>query len=144
MKWGKFKRWRGYRSLSLRKNKQVKKYFTIELFYNLHILLQKYSSCCKGSINAGLPLWSGWLRIRLQCRRPEFHPWAGKIPWRRERLPIPVFWLGKFHGFYSPRVAKCPTGLSDFHFHFNQCRVVIILPILYKMKLRLLQKGSHV
>ena len=23
-------------------------------------------------------------------------------PWRRERLPIPVFWLGEFHGLYSP------------------------------------------
>jgi len=23
-------------------------------------------------------------------------------PWRRERLPIPVFWPGEFHGLYSP------------------------------------------
>ena len=33
---------------------------------------------------------------------PEFSPWVGKIPWRRERLPIPVFWPGKFHGLYGP------------------------------------------
>ena len=26
--------------------------------------------------------------------------WVGKIPWRRERLPTPVFWLGEFHGMY--------------------------------------------
>jgi len=26
------------------------------------------------------------------------NPWVGKIPWRRERLPTPVFWLGEFHG----------------------------------------------
>ena len=26
----------------------------------------------------------------------------GKIPWRRERLPTPLFWLGEFHGQYSP------------------------------------------
>ena len=38
----------------------------------------------------------------LQCRRPEFNPWLGKIPWRRERLPTPVFWPGEFHGLYSP------------------------------------------
>ena len=38
------------------------------------------------------------LRIHLQCRRPEFDPWVGKIPWRREWLPIPVFLLGEFHG----------------------------------------------
>ena len=31
-----------------------------------------------------------------------FNPWVGKIPWRRERLPTPVFCLGKFHGQYSP------------------------------------------
>ena len=24
--------------------------------------------------------------------------WVGKIPWRRERLPIPGFWPGEFHG----------------------------------------------
>ena len=29
-------------------------------------------------------------------------PWVGKIPWGRERLPIPVFWPGKFQGLYSP------------------------------------------
>ena len=28
--------------------------------------------------------------------------WVGKIPWRRERLPTLVFWLGEFHGLYSP------------------------------------------
>ena len=27
---------------------------------------------------------------------------GGKIPWRRERLPISVFWPGEFHGLYSP------------------------------------------
>ena len=33
---------------------------------------------------------------------PEFDPWVGKIPWRRERLSIPVLWPGEFHGLYSP------------------------------------------
>ena len=28
-------------------------------------------------------------------------PWVGKIPWRRERLPTPVFWPEEFHGLYS-------------------------------------------
>ena len=32
----------------------------------------------------------------------QFDPWVGKIPWRRERLPSPVFWPGEFHGQYSP------------------------------------------
>ena len=29
-------------------------------------------------------------------------PGVGKIPWRWERMPTPVFWPGKFHGLYSP------------------------------------------
>ena len=27
-----------------------------------------------------------------------FDPWVGKIPWRREWLPIAVFLPGEFHG----------------------------------------------
>ena len=37
-----------------------------------------------------------------QYRRPGFNPWVGKIPWRRERLPTPVFGPGDFHGLCSP------------------------------------------
>ena len=37
-------------------------------------------------------------KIHLQCGRARFNPWVGKIPWRRERLPTPVFWPGEFHG----------------------------------------------
>ena len=36
-------------------------------------------------------------RIRLQRGRPGFDPRVGKIPWRRERLPAPVFWPGEVH-----------------------------------------------
>ena len=35
------------------------------------------------------------------CRRPGFDPWIGTIPWRREKLPTPVFWPGEFHGLYE-------------------------------------------
>ena len=35
-----------------------------------------------------------------------FDPWIGKIPWRRERPPTPVFWPGEFHGLYSLRGRK--------------------------------------
>ena len=34
--------------------------------------------------------------------RPWFNPWVGTIPWRKERLPTPVFWPGEFHGLCSP------------------------------------------
>ena len=41
-------------------------------------------------------------RICLQCRIAGLDPWVGKIPWRRERFPTPVFWPGEFHGLSSP------------------------------------------
>ena len=31
------------------------------------------------------------VKDHLQCRRPQFDSWAGKILCRRDRLPIPVF-----------------------------------------------------
>ena len=45
-----------------------------------------------------------------------FDPWIGKIPWRRARLPTPVFWPGEFHGLYKVcEVTKSQAQLSDFH-----------------------------
>ena len=41
----------------------------------------------------GLPWWLRLLRTHLQCGKPGFDPWVGKIPWRKEWLPIPVFFL---------------------------------------------------
>ena len=35
-------------------------------------------------------------------RETRVRSWVGKIPWRKERLPTPVFWPGKFHELYSP------------------------------------------
>ena len=55
-----------------------------------------YSTECAGC--SMLPSRLSWWRIRLQCGRPGFHPWVGKIPWRRERLPTPVFLPREFYG----------------------------------------------
>ena len=46
---------------------------------------------------SGLPWWLSQLRICLQCRRPRFNPWVGKIPWKRKWQPTPVFLPGKFY-----------------------------------------------
>ena len=35
-----------------------------------------------------------------------FDPWVGKIPWRRETVPTPVFWPVEFQGLYSPWSCK--------------------------------------
>ena len=70
----------------------------------------------------GLPLWLSWWKIRLQYGRPGFDPWIGKIPWRREWLPTPVFWPGEFQELYSLWVAKSRSQLSNFHIYFLQKR----------------------
>ena len=33
-----------------------------------------------------------------RCKRPGFHPWVRKIPWRRAWQPTPVFSPGESHG----------------------------------------------
>ena len=38
------------------------------------------------------------IKICLECGRPGFTPWVGKISWRREWLPTPVFLPGESHG----------------------------------------------
>ena len=38
------------------------------------------------------------INVGLQCRRPGFDPWVGKIPWRRKWQPMPVFLPGESHG----------------------------------------------
>ena len=53
--------------------------------------------------------------------RPGFDPWVGKISWRREWLPTPVFLLGKSHGHRSLMCyslwdhKKSQPQLSDKH-----------------------------
>ena len=43
---------------------------------------------------------------------PGFNPWVGTIPWRRERLPIPIFWPREFLGLYSPWGCK-ESGMTE-------------------------------
>ena len=49
-------------------------------------------------------------RICLQCRRPRFNSWVGKIPWRREWQPTSIFLPGEFHG---QRSLVSPWGRKD-------------------------------
>ena len=44
----------------------------------------------------------------LQCRRPWFNSWVGKIRWRRDRLPTPVF-LGFLCGS-AGKESACNAG----------------------------------
>ena len=56
----------------------------------------------------GYPLRDSWASFVAQLvKNPPAmqETWVqslgGKILWRRERLPTPVFWPGEFHGLYS-------------------------------------------
>ena len=49
-----------------------------------------------------------WWRICLQCRRPQFNFLVGKIPWRKDRLPPPVFW--GFPGGSDGKESACNVG----------------------------------
>ena len=49
----------------------------------------------------GIPKWLSGKEPACQCRRHRrcgFHPWVGKIPWRRAWQPAPVFLPGESHG----------------------------------------------
>ena len=62
------------------------------------------------------PWWLSWQRIRLQCGRPGFDPWVGKIPSRREQLPLQYSGLENSMDCTGHGVAKSQTWLSCFHF----------------------------
>ena len=57
-----------------------------------------------GFLHCRLPWWLRGYSVCLQCGRPGFDPWVGKIPWRRKWQPTPVFlpgesiWWATVHG----------------------------------------------
>ena len=56
---------------------------------------KRYDPFCCLLLYEGLHWWLRWYRICLQCRRPRFNPWVGKIPWRRAWHLTPVFLPGE-------------------------------------------------
>ena len=56
----------------------------------------------------GYPLQYCWASLVAQlskesaCNAGDLGSIPGKIPWRRDRLPTPVFWPREFHGLGSP------------------------------------------
>ena len=68
-----------------------------------------------------LSWWLRWSSVCLQCRRPRFSPWVGKIPWRRKWQTTPVLLPGKLHGQrslvgYSPWDRKESDMTERLHF----------------------------
>ena len=63
--------------------------------------------------------------------RTGFSPWVGKIPWKREQLPTPVFWPGELQGQrdltgYSPWGCKesDTTERLSLSFHIDNPKIV--------------------
>ena len=89
------------------------------------------SSCIpiRPHLTKGLPRWLSDKESVSQCRkhrRHRFDPWVGKIPWRKNWQPTPVYLPGESHGqrslvIYSSRGCKesdTTEQLSDWaHMH---------------------------
>ena len=43
----------------------------------------------------------------------------GKIPWRKKKLPTPVFWPGEFHGLQSMGSQRVRHDLATFTFTYS-------------------------
>ena len=81
-----------------------------------------------------LPWWRRWEGICLQCRRPGFDPWVGKIPWRRQWQPTPALLPGKSHGWrslvgYSPRGRE--ESATTERLHFPSLPAAVLLPAIF-------------
>ena len=89
-----------------------------ELHFREHLL------CSKLQVNL-LRVWGGlYLRARdgllcLQCRRPGFDHWVGKIPGKGKGYPLQYSGLENTMDCMVRGVAKSGTRLSDFYFHFS-------------------------
>ena len=87
----------------------------------------------------GYPLQYSWASLVAQLVKnlPAMQEtWIGKIPWRRERLPTPVFWPGEFHGLNSPWGHKesDTTGwlsLSGLHYVTSSWLICFAAATLY-------------
>ena len=93
---------------------EVRSWFSFPLNLNIHVMPY-------------LPWWLCQWRVHLQCRRPGFNPWVGKIPWRRKWQPTPVLLPGKSHGQrslagYSPWGHKESDTIErlTLSLHFSQ------------------------
>ena len=88
----------------------------------------------------GLLWWLRWWRICLQCGRPGFDPWVGKIPWKREWLPTPVFLPEEFHGQRS-LAGYSPWGCREWDMTERLTLSLsrhIFYPFLFRWTFRLL------
>ena len=81
--------------------------------------------------------------VCLQCGRPGFDPWVGKIPRRRKWQPTPVFLPEEPHGWRS-LVGYSPWGCKELdtteRLYFTSS---LHFPFLNLALLPIISKGKH-
>ena len=80
--------------------------------FSAHVILMTSLGSSGASLVAQLvknlpAVWETWVQSLV---------WED--PWRRERLPTPVFWPGEFHGLYSPWDHKESDVTEQLSFSF--------------------------
>ena len=106
-------------------------------FNQFHIPERNLNVPAQPRVTDGFPQWLRWWRICLQCRRPGFDLWVGKIPWRREWQSTLVFLpgisprqrsLASFSPWGSQRVGDdWATNTLTFHQDGRSPRLVLTL-----------------
>ena len=106
--------------------------FNSNIKYEINWILYWLSHQGSPKISWSVPnlYWVNWVslvaqqqRICLQCRshrRCKFYPWVGKIPWRREWQPTPVFLPGESYGQRS-LVGYSPWGHRELDTTEHAC-----------------------
>ena len=92
--------------------------------FRFHALETEMATHCSvlAPMISGLRRWLSGKESAYPCRRLGFNPWVGKIPWRRNWQPTPVFLIGKSHGQRSldaHGVEKESDMTERLHFHFS-------------------------
>ena len=111
-------RWIGFRGRWSKSWCMVEPWMTRGLGPLTSCIVENQSIVLQFCIWGSTPAYSGFpggseVRIHLpvqeMCRRHRFHPWVGKIPWRRKWQPTPVFLPLESHEQRS-RVGYSPWG----------------------------------
>ena len=105
-------------------------------------------------LHSELPWWLSGKEAACQYRRHRFDPWVGKIHWRREQLPTPVFLPGESYGQrslegYSPWGCKESDRTASEHMtpswwlYLYICHLSDHLRMPANTPLMVLWKGAH-
>ena len=107
--------------------KQQQQQLNINHSFNQQLLYLRASLIAQLVKNL-LPSWGSMQSPLVNAREARdgaFHPWVGRIPWKRKWRPPPVFLPGKFHGqrslsTYSPWVHQ-ESDMMHTHTHTHTC-----------------------